>query len=82
MKCQIIVKRESLPGKLQANTTLSSNSLKITQKYQSIEVVQLYETWGKMVKCYSVLSYFQFFNIFEDTFAALQLAFSMLNSPA
>ena len=37
------VKRESVPGKLQANTKLSSHSLKINQKYQSIEVVQLYE---------------------------------------
>ena len=37
-------KRESLPGKWQANLQLSSNLLKIIQKYQSIEVIQLYES--------------------------------------
>ena len=44
-----LVKRESLLGKLPAN----ANSLKINQKYHSIEVIQLYETCGKMVKTYS-----------------------------
>ena len=40
----MVGERESLPGKRQANTKLSSNFLKIIQKYQSIEVVQLYES--------------------------------------
>ena len=40
------IEMESLPAKLQRNTNISSNSLKITQKYQSIEVVQLKETSG------------------------------------
>ena len=71
-----LVKRESLPGKLPAN----ANSFKI-QKYQSIEVFQLYETKGKMAKCHLLLYCFHFFNNFEDTFAVLPLAFSMLTSP-
>ena len=50
------------------------------QKYVSTEVVQLYKTSGKMAKCYLFVHYFQFFNNFEDIFAVLQLAFSMLNS--
>ena len=72
-----LVKRESVPGKLPAN----AKSLKIIQKYQSIEVFQLYETKEKMAKCYSLLCRFHFFNNFEDTFAVLPLAFSMLTSP-
>ena len=76
-----LVNRESLPGKLQANTKLSSDSLKIIQKYQSKEVVQLYEAWEKMAECYFRTLLFQFLNIFEDYFAVLPLAFSMLNSP-
>ena len=51
------MKRKSLPGKLQENTKLSSNSFTITPKYQSIEVVQLYETSGKMAKCYDLIMF-------------------------
>ena len=40
--------RESFPGKLQVNTKLSSNSLELIKKYQSIDVFQLYETWRGM----------------------------------
>ena len=40
------MKKDSLPGKMQANTKLSSNSLKNTPKDQSIKVFQLYDTSG------------------------------------
>ena len=40
----MVGERKSLPGRRQANAKLSSNLLKIIQKYQSIEVVQLYES--------------------------------------
>ena len=68
------VKRVSLLGKSPAN----ANLLKIIQKYQIIEVFQLYETSGKRTLCYSLLCYFHFSNNFEDTFAVLPTAFSML----
>ena len=65
-----------------ANTKLSSNSLKeIHKKYQSIKVFQLYDTSEKWQ---NVIRYFAFsssLSIFEDTFAVIQLAFSMLSSP-
>ena len=54
---------------------------KITPKYESVEVVQLYKTSGKMAKCYSLVRYFQSLTIFEATLAVLQLAFSILNLP-
>ena len=75
------MKKDSLPGKMQANTKLSSNSLKNTQKDQSIKVFQLYDTSGKWQ---NVICYFAFcssLSIFEDAFAVLPLAFSMLSSP-
>ena len=73
------MKKDRLPEKLQTNTKLSSNSLKISQKYLSIKVFQLYDTSGKWR---DVIRYFAFsssLSIFEDTFAVLPLAFSMLN---
>ena len=75
------MKKDRLPGKLQANTKLSSNSLKITPKYQSIKIFQLNDTSGKWQ---NVIRYFAFssaLSIFEDTFAVLPLVFSMLSSP-
>ena len=39
--------------------------IKNTPKYESVEVVQLYKTSGKMAKCYSLVSYFQVFNNFR-----------------
>ena len=46
------------------NTKLSSNSKKITPKYESVEVVQLYKTSRKMAKCYWLVRYFQVFDNF------------------
>ena len=51
----MVGERESLSEKRQANTQLSSNLLKIIQKYQSIKVVQIYDSNGKTTKSYSVL---------------------------
>ena len=75
------MKRESLPGKLQENTELPSNSLKISQKYQSIEVIQLYETQEKMLKCYWYLAISSSYTICEDTFAVFPFTVYMFNSP-
>ena len=75
------MKKDRLPGKLKANTKLSSNVLKMIQKYQTIKVLQLYDTSGKWQ---NVICYFAFsisLSIFKDTFAVLPLAFSMLSSP-
>ena len=75
------MKKDRLPGKMQAKTKLSPTSLKNTLKYQSIKVFQLYDTSGKWQ---NVICYFAFsssLSIFEDTFAVLPLAFSMLSSP-
>ena len=47
--------------------------------YQSVEVVERYETSGKMAKfCYFAIS--DSLTVFGDTFAVLALAFSLLNS--
>ena len=72
-----LMKLESLLRNLPANT----NSLKIIQKYQSIEAFKLYKTEGKMAERYSLLCHFHVFNNYEGTFAVLPFAFSMLNSP-
>ena len=61
----MVDERESLPaGKLQANTKFSSNSLKIILKYQSIEVVQLYETEGGNGKMLFITLLFPFLKQF------------------
>ena len=75
------MKKDRLPGKLQANTNLSSNSLKITQKYQSIKVFQQYDISGKWQNAIRYFAFSSSLSICEDTFAVLPLAFSMLSSP-
>ena len=75
------MKKDRLSAKLQANTKLSSNSLEITQKYQSIKVFQLYGIPGKWQNVIRYFAFFSSLSIFEDIFAVLPLAFSMLISP-
>ena len=75
------MKKDRLPGKLQANTKLCSNSLKITKTFQSIKVFQLYDTsenWQHFIRFFAFSSSS---SIFEDIFAVLPLALSMLSSP-
>ena len=64
MKWSVHSEKVTFTREVAGNQRVISNSLQMTQKYQSIEVVQLYKTQRKMAECYSVLSYFQFFNNF------------------
>ena len=50
-------------------------------KHQSIKVFQLYDTSGKWQNIIQYLAFSSSLSIFEDTFAVLPLAFSMLSSP-
>ena len=60
----------------------SSNSLKINQKYQSIEVVQKMKHKGKWQNGIKYFDVSSSLTIFEDIFAVLPLSFSMVNSAA
>ena len=54
---------------------------KLPQKYQRIKVFQLYDTSGKWQNGIRYFAFSSSLSIFEDTFAVLQLAFSVLSSP-
>ena len=60
----MVDEKESLPRELQETTKLSSNSLKIIQKYQSIKLfsyIQHMDKWLNVIRYFAISNSLRFF---------------------